>query len=96
MRVVFVLVELEAFMRTLNIGLDLEKDHEHEHQEDVHTDHDHSGARRRTRHSHEHQEGNSTWDQVCKTVQKTTDEADFYHFEFNISAYYNVTFSLIV
>uniref|UniRef100_A0A3Q1IB32 Zinc transporter ZIP4 n=1 Tax=Anabas testudineus TaxID=64144 RepID=A0A3Q1IB32_ANATE len=51
--VVFVLVELEAFMRTLNIGLDLEKDHEHEHQEDVHTDHDHSGARRRTRHSHD-------------------------------------------
>ncbi|XP_026205146.1 zinc transporter ZIP4 [Anabas testudineus] len=66
----FTVEELEAFMRTLNIGLDLEKDHEHEHQEDVHTDHDHSGARRRTRHSHEHQEGNSTWDQSCFSAEE--------------------------
>lgn len=66
-------VDLEAFMKSLNLGPKPEKDHEHEHENEhdhhdhEHTDHDHSGGRRRKRGSHEHHEGqerNATWEQV--------------------------------
>lgn len=72
-------VDLEAFMRTLNLGPDEHEDehghHEdgHGHHEDEHADHDHSGLRRRKRSSHEHHvghEGNTTWDQVYIYIPK--------------------------
>ncbi|XP_018526260.1 zinc transporter ZIP4 [Lates calcarifer] len=73
----FTVGDLEALMRSLNIGPDDEKEHEHEHehehQEDEHADHDHSVARRRKRSSHEHHvghEGNTTWDQHCFSAEE--------------------------
>lgn len=59
--------DLEALMRSLNIGP--EEEDEHDHHMDEHADHDHSGLRLRKRSSHEHHMGherNTTWDQVCK------------------------------
>lgn len=59
--------DLEALMRSLNIGP--EEEDEHDHHMDEHADHDHSGLRLRRRSSHVHHMGherNTTWDQVCK------------------------------
>ncbi|KAG7240964.1 hypothetical protein INR49_026142 [Caranx melampygus] len=62
--------DLEALMRSLNIGSAHEEDHEHH--EDEHTDHEHSIARRRMSRSHERHmghEGNTTWDQRCFSAE---------------------------
>ncbi|KAM4631491.1 zinc transporter ZIP4 [Polymixia lowei] len=67
----FTVSDLEALMRSLNLGP--EDDHGHEHgDEDEHTDHDHSGRRLRKRSSRQHQEGhgrNNTWDQRCFSAE---------------------------
>ncbi|XP_044028664.1 zinc transporter ZIP4-like [Siniperca chuatsi] len=68
----FTVRDLEALMRSLNLGPDLE-DHEIEHHEDEHADHDHRGLRWRKRSSHEHHEGhegNTTWDQACFSAEE--------------------------
>ena len=70
-------VDLEALMRSLNIGSDHEQEHEHDHHEDEHADHDHSCARRRKSSRHEHPEehgGNKTWDQVHMRTYKCIEE----------------------
>ncbi|XP_035476816.2 zinc transporter ZIP4 [Scophthalmus maximus] len=58
----FTVGDLEALMRSLNIGHD---EHDHHHHHDEHAGHDHSGARRRKRSIHEHHQQNTTWDQRC-------------------------------
>ncbi|XP_070778351.1 zinc transporter ZIP4 [Enoplosus armatus] len=66
----FTVEDLEALMKSLNVGPDHE--HGHDHHEDEHADHDHSGLRRRKRSSHEHHEGhegNTTWDQFCFSAE---------------------------
>ncbi|XP_034401427.1 zinc transporter ZIP4 [Cyclopterus lumpus] len=67
----FTVEDLEAFMRSLNLGHH-PKD-EPEHQEDQHADHDHSGLRRRKRSSLEHRErhgGNVTWNRFCASAEE--------------------------
>ncbi|XP_059206379.1 zinc transporter ZIP4 [Centropristis striata] len=69
----FTVGDLEALMRSLNIGPSHEHDHGHEHHEDEHADHDHSGLRWRKRSSHKHSAGhesNSTWDQLCFSAKE--------------------------
>ncbi|XP_054462620.1 zinc transporter ZIP4 isoform X2 [Anoplopoma fimbria] len=67
----FTVGDLEALMRSLNLGNDYTQ--EHEHQKDQHADHDHSGLRRRKRISHEHHErleGNGTWNRFCASAEE--------------------------
>ncbi|TDH04036.1 hypothetical protein EPR50_G00148090 [Perca flavescens] len=61
----FTVGDLEAFMRSLNLGPDHEHDNQHQ---DEHSDHDHSGFRRRKR-SVGH-EGNATWDRFCFSAEE--------------------------
>ncbi|KAM7373288.1 hypothetical protein PAMP_008153 [Pampus punctatissimus] len=72
----FTVGDLEALMRSLNLGPNLEEDHEHEdeneqdHHEDEHADHDHSVGRQRKRRSHERHESNATWEQHCFSAEE--------------------------
>ncbi|XP_045915099.1 zinc transporter ZIP4 isoform X1 [Micropterus dolomieu] len=65
-------VDLEAFMRSLNLG-PVPEAHEHDHHEEEHADHDHSGLKRRKRSSPELHEGhdrNTTWDGLCFSAEE--------------------------
>ncbi|XP_029299362.1 zinc transporter ZIP4 [Cottoperca gobio] len=65
----FTVGDLEALMKSLNIG----NQHEHGHHEDGHADHDHSGLRRRRKssyHLHEGHEGNTTWNELCLSAEE--------------------------
>ncbi|KAK2830463.1 hypothetical protein Q5P01_018394 [Channa striata] len=63
----FTVADLEAFMKTLNLGVDPEEsEHEHDHKVDGHADQDHLGAR----HIHGYLERNTTWDQRCFSAEE--------------------------
>ncbi|KAF3707370.1 Zinc transporter ZIP4 Solute carrier family 39 member 4 Zrt- and Irt-like protein 4 [Channa argus] len=63
----FTVEDLEAFMRTLNLGLDLEdSEHEHDHKVDGRADPDHP----RARNIHNYHERNTTWDQRCFSAEE--------------------------
>ncbi|KAM7384380.1 hypothetical protein PAMA_011639 [Pampus argenteus] len=66
----FTVGDLEALMRSLNLGPNLEEDHGHDHHEDEHADHDHSVGRQRKRRGYGRHETNGTWEQHCFSAEE--------------------------